>query len=746
MFERRLQILLAILAIFSLVVVGRAFVVQVVQHSEWSKASESAMRDERFVGTTRGRLLDFKGRELAVDQPCIDAAVDYSAILFEPDRKWLRNTARVRLRARVDGYIDIPLAGRKAMLDDEMLVVRRELEQMWQTLARVSGKGIEELDETRRQIIRQVEMQRRIVWYNKFERARRSKETGDDPAWYALLTGDAGPVDIDKFEIAVAEQSQAHAILPNIDNATYIELSKNQPRMPGLRLLGSARRVYPYKTNACHVIGRMAGVTAQDLIDDPLRDDKLARYGVSEHVGREGLEKLFEQQLRGRRGVQTFDASGQTLEDTAPTAGNDVRTTLDIGLQSQIEETFTHVLFNRETKETLHMNGAAVVIDIPTGEVRAMVSYPTYDLNRFDELYSTLQKDQFNRPFANRATTTALEPGSTVKPIIGLGAITDGIIGPHDTIECTGFLVIGGVKYSYGRCWTMRQFKVGHHQTPSSAPHPNGFLTFADALERSCNVWHEELGDKLGVEGVSKWLGVFGLGKPTGVGVPESAGLLPNDFDGPSQQRRATAWFASIGQGHISATPMQMAQVAATIARDGRSLQPTLLSADHTRPLVDLKLNLLAVREAKRGMINVVNGPAGTGTSAKMPGLLVAGKTGSAQSAPLRIARRDELGRPVRDERNRVVFDTVALGQVGNPNPAVPWYRSIDNEPDKPQSHAWMIGFAPADNPQIAYAVLVEYGGGGGTAAGSVVRQLLQACTDHGYLPKPVNGPGQTAY
>jgi len=162
--------------------------------------------------------------------------------------------------------------------------------------------------------------------------------------------------------------------------------------------------------------------------------------------------------------------------------------------------------------------------------------------------------------------------------------------------------------------------------------------------------------------------------------------------------------------------------------------------------LVDLKLNPLAVREAKRGMINVVNGPAGTGTSAKMPGLLVAGKTGSAQSAPLRIARRDELGRPVRDERNRVVFDTVALGQVGRPNPAVPWYRSIDNEPDKPQSHAWMIGFAPADNPQIAYAVLVEYGGGGGTAAGSVVRQLLQACTDHGYLPKPVNGPGQTAY
>jgi hypothetical protein len=115
--------------------------------------------------------------------------------------------------------------------------------------------------------------------------------------------------------------------------------------------------------------------------------------------------------------------------------------------------------------------------------------------------------------------------------------------------------------------------------------------------------------------------------------------------------------------------------------------------------------------------------------------VVVAAKTGSAQAPPLRMPRRDQIGRPVRDARGRIIYDTVALGTAAAPNPLVPWYRGMGPEEDKVASHSWMIGFAPADNPKIAFAAMVEYGGGGSGAAGSVVTNILKACIEQGYLP-----------
>lgn len=749
MFERRLQVLLVLLAIVSFVLIARAFTVQVVGKSYWAEQNEKSARDETQIATTRGRILDVKGRELAIDQPCIDVCVDYRAILFEPvggapvsttidalRQRWLRGEARSRLKRRIENYVELPLTERKKLLDAEVDAVRHDIERMWQELARLSDKPIEEIDETRREIIRRVETQARIAWYKKYEKAQKSRSDGSrDPAWYAWLMGSgASEADIDKFELTVAEQGRSHPILRDIDNPLRIAIETRLSRFPGLTLRSSVRRYYPYGSGACHVIGRIAKVSPQDLVDDPKQDDKLVKYGSSDRIGTEGLERMLEQHLRGTRGIKTEAASGELVQDIAPIPGGDVKTTIDIELQTQIEQAFTHVLFNKDTSEVLPMTGAAVVVDVATGEVRALASWPTYDLNQFDEVYETLVKDEINRPLHNRATMTALEPGSTVKPIVGLGAITDGLFGVRDTIECTGFLVIGGKRYSFGRCWTMRSYNTGHHKSPWNAPHPNGFLTYADALERSCNVFFEELGDRLDIEGLSNWFGKFGLGRPTGIGLPEARGRIPKDFDGPMSRRRATAWFGAIGQDQVAATPIQMANVAATIARSGVWMKPSLTPGPGDER-VDLKLNREALEQARIGMINVVNGPAGTGTVPRMERVLVAGKTGSAQSAPLRIPQRDSTGKPIRDDKGRVVYDTIALGTKANPNPRVPWYRGIgDAESDVP-SHAWMIGFAPANNPKIAYAVMVEYGGGGGTAAGSVVKQLLEACLEHGYLP-----------
>ncbi|HEY0010051.1 MAG TPA: penicillin-binding transpeptidase domain-containing protein [Tepidisphaeraceae bacterium] len=791
MFERRLRILLVLLTLFTAVLVVRAFAIQVVGRSHWAAESESALQDKTLLATTRGRLLDARGRELAIDQPCIDACVDYEAIAFDkplkslretaaaratrndpqftalspseqtrlidaevskvireegPETiKWLRAQARQRVRQQTDNYDDLPIKERWRLLNAAVCDVIADGEMMWHHLARLSGKSYDEIDEQRRQIVRRVETQRRIVWYNKFQRAMESKADQETP-WYAWLMGES-EVELDRFAVAVAEQSQAHPILANIDFSVRNQLAKQIERYPGLTLRPSVVRTYPYGAAACHVIGQITKVTAEDTSADPAKDDRLRRYADTDSIGRTGLEKLAENQLRGTRGSEAYDGDGALMERVEPQSGVDVVSTIDIELQRQIEEAFRHVVFapNKETPpQELTMNGAAVVIDIASGEVRALASYPTYDLNQFSELYPKLVKQYLERPLTNRATLTALEPGSTVKPIIGLSAITEGIIGPRDTIECTGYLMINGRQYhDIGRCWTMRAFHVGHHQVPSADPHPTGHLSFADALERSCNIYHEVLGDKLGLDGVSRWYERFGLGRPTGIGLPEAAGRLPGSFVGPLDRRASTTWFAAMGQGHISATPIQMANVAATIARNGIWMRPSLVSGlRQENDRVDLQLSKAALAEAQLGMANAVNKAAGTGYTARMDELRVAAKTGSAQASALREVRRDPSGKPLLDPRGRVIYDEIRLGTTAAPNPRVPWYRAIGEAEDGVPSHAWMIGYAPAENPTLAYAVMIEYGGGGGQAAGSVVKRLLAACLKEGYLtPAVARGP-----
>lgn len=741
MFESRLKVLLLLLALATLVLIGRAFTIQVVQGNHWTAESARVMADETLLPTVRGRILDYKGREIALDEPCIDVVVDYRAITPEPDPRWARIKARERLVRRDERFLELPLARRKELIGAEYEQVKRDIDAMWVELARCANQSVDEMDELRRQIVRRVETRRRIVWYNKYEQAMRSQSQGEQ-TWYGWLVGDtANKVDLDRFEITVAEQLQPHVIIANVDYTLRVQLERDKDRYPGLELRPGLVRRYPWGAVACHVIGTLRGVEPKELVDretaqQQSRLERLANYAASDEVGGRGLEALLEPQLRGRRGMEVRDGDKSVVERIAPEPGNDVRSTIDIVLTQQIEAAFQEVHFKPHARagESIAMPGAAVVIDIATGQVRALVSYPTYDLNQFDDLYSQLATDYINRPLSNRATTMALEPGSTVKPLIGLGAITEGIMAPNETIECTGYLVIGGTRYSYGRCWTMSQFQLGHHAVPSSAPHPTGWLNFAEALERSCNIVHEVLGDKLGIGGESLWFSKFGLGRPTGIGLPEASGMLPDSFEGPAGRRRSVAWFAAIGQGQVSATPIQMANVAATIARDGVWVRPRL-EPSPIEERVNLNINREALRLAKRGMTNVVNGAAGTGTDARMSQFLVAGKTGSAQSAPLRLPRRDAAGNPVKDVRGRVIWDTIALGTTARPNPVAPWYRAIGENEDKVASHAWMIGFAPADNPKIAYAVLVEYGGGGGTAAGSVVKKLLEACIEQGYLP-----------
>lgn len=752
MFDRRVKIFLAILVLVTLVLMGRVLQLQVLGKSEWDKQAELLMTTDLLVETTRGRLLDRNGYVMAEDAPCIDAAVDYRVILFEPLDAYVSQIAGARVRSRVgESYRSILRSQRIAMIDQEKEVVRSDIRIMWDKLAEVSGITQDQMDDLRRSILRKVGQRRQKVAYTRFNVALTAAQATTKPAsWYEKLLFDESSdlPEIDEYVEMISEEREAHVIIPNVTNAVYNYLGKNRDRFPGLDLRASVHRRYPFHDVAAHVIGNLGKVTSENIRADqvnPLRD-----YEPNDLIGKAGLESLCETLLRGTRGkIERFVAgTSRTDRVTDPIPGGDVFVTLDMELHRDVQQIFEHVELTYKDGlapaelEKLPMPGAAVVLDVPTNQVLAMASYPSYNLNEFAEIYSELAKDLINRRQLNRATQFALEPGSTVKPIVGLGAMTQGLIGPHDAIECTGYLVLGGQRYSYGRCWTMSAYGLAHHVNPFEDPHPNGMLTFSDSLQRSCNVYFETLGDRLGIAGLTTWYDRFGLGRATGLGIAESAGMIPREDNGPIKgniqrgQRRTSSWFSAIGQDRVLATPIQMANVAATIARDGIWMRPRLLMNERTNPQtpadkgadrLDLHLSPAALAEAKAGMIKVVSTTAGTGRSMRMDHITVAGKTGSAQAAPLRL--------PVYEDGKRTGWKPLQMGTRNNPTPEAPWYRGWGDNEDR-RSHAWVIGYAPAENPKIAFAVMVEYGGGGGATAGWVARQMLEACVVRGYLPK----------
>ncbi len=749
MFERRLKIFFALLAGIVGLLIVRAANLQLVHGDYWRKQSRETLKRPTFVETARGRILDYRGRVVAVDEPCIDAAVDYRAIEKTP--AWMREMALARIAQRM------PAEYRKASHDARLEMVREatdgvshDIDVMWDTLAAESGKSREDIEDIKGTIFRHVDFRRRVVWYKRYEQAMkdRAEPAGTQEPWYReFLSGDSAAPELDNFNVEVAEQFQAHVILSAISTETHNRLKKHIEEYPGLELRPSKHRYYPYQSVACHTIGNLSGVKKEDQDNDPCIGDDLRQYRPTDLVGRSGVEALCERTLRGVRGrLVRIAGHDEIVEQTEAVPGGDVRISLDMDLQAQIENVFSKMEWteNGVVVESHPMHGAAVVIEIPTSQVRALVSYPTYDLNHYDDQYAKMALDEINRPLSNRATQAALEPGSTVKPLVGIAAVGEGIINVNSTIECTGYLIIDGKKQPIsGRCWTASKYAakygdevVKHHKMPYGAEHPTGFLTLVDAIQRSCNVFFETLGDKLGLERLSVWMDRFGLGRPTGIGLPERSGQLPRSYHGPTQ--RSVSWFCGIGQSHVLATPIQMANVAATIARDGIWMRPKLVSGGPAVPgatedRVDLHLDPAALAAVKEGMWKVVNTRAGSGYDVRRQDIAVCGKTGTAQAMKFSYIKRDERGRELTNERGRPerVFPEVFTRE--KPNGELPWYRGTGNGGTE-LSHAWFIGFAPAENPRIAFAVMLEYGGAGGKDAAPVVKALLEAAKEHGYL------------
>ncbi|MCS7236508.1 MAG: penicillin-binding protein 2 [Armatimonadota bacterium] len=439
-------------------------------------------------------------------------------------------------------------------------------------------------------------------------------------------------------------------------------LEERREDLPGVQVEAEPVRVYPFGSVGAHVLGYLGEVSQEEL--EALRP---RGYRPGDLVGKAGVERSYDVVLRGDDGehVVEVDAAGRplrVLREQPGRPGNTLVLTLDWELQQEAE------------RQLGDRPGAVVAMDPRTGEVLAMASSPSFDPNAFaagipERDWQQLSRDRRN-PLMNRATASAYEPGSVFKVVTGLAALQEGRAAGSSRFVCTGSLQLGR--------WVFRDLQA------------HGVVDFATGVAQSCNVMFWTLGRSLGPDALARYARQLGFGQPTGIDLPpEAAGVVP-DAD---YKRRVwhEPWYPgdtlnmAIGQGFVLATPIQVARAMSAVANGGTLLQPRVTRAVLSpegqvvrtfSPVVQGRLQLSgqALRALRRSLEAVVE--RGTGRAARVEGLRVAGKTGSAE-----VPR----GRP----------------------------------------HAWFAGYAPAEDPRIVVVVLVEHGYRGGLSAAPIAQAVL---------------------
>jgi len=456
-----------------------------------------------------------------------------------------------------------------------------------------------------------------------------------------------------------------------------VALETHQLDLPGVSIQVQPRRSYPHGPLASHLLGYVGEASDRELSDD-------ARRRPGDIIGKGGLERVWDDELRGTAGGQQVevDALGRrvrVLEEVPDVPGDTLVLTIDRDLQAFAEQAMGD------------HRGAFVALDPRNGEILAMVSKPDYDPNLFARGIRAAEWHQLTtdpwKPLTNRVTQGTFAPGSIFKVAVAAGLLAENVVTPHTHVFCPGGMQFGN---RWFRCWN----RNGH-----------GSVDLHTGIMQSCDVFFYTGGQRLGIDKLAEYVRRFGLGFPTGVGLPhESAGIIP---DSEWKRRRFDApWYpgetlsVAIGQGYVTVTPLQMATMAATIANGGTRYRPQVVKrieapdgsvrremAPEILGFADVEASVLD--EVRAGMRDVVMSERGTGKRGRVPGVAVAGKTGTAQ----------------------VVSLSEATGKGGR---------------ERTRDHAWFIAYAPVEAPTIAVACLVEHaGGGGGAIAAPIVSQVL---------------------
>ena len=472
-------------------------------------------------------------------------------------------------------------------------------------------------------------------------------------------------------------------VADNLNWEDFARLNLYSPDLPGVQLDVGETRAYPGGPVFSHIVGYVGAVSRDDLKQD---DDPLLEL-PGFRIGKSGLEKVYDGDLRGSAGDTQVEvnAYGRVIRELARHEGQpgaDLVLTIDAGLQRFAAE--------RLGEES----GAAVVLDILNGDVLAMVSNPGFDPDLFNigisvADYQALQNNK-HRPLFNKVLQGQYPPGSTFKMVVALAALEAGVILPGHTVFCPGHMELGDAKF--------HGWKKGGH----------GTLGVVQALGQSCDVFFYDVGRRVGPDRIAEMAKRLGIGGLTGIDMPsEAAGLVPTrDWKFARFGKRwaeGESLVTAIGQGYVLATPMQLAVMAARIANGGRVVSPRLVRKASEPRGAPVEMRSLGISQAslslvQQGMNAVTNTPGNTAYTSRIKtvGWEMAGKTGSAQVKRISMAER-ESGVIKQEAR--------------------PW---------EDRDHALFVAFAPVGNPRYAAAIVIEHGMSGAKTAGPIARDILE--------------------
>lgn len=465
-------------------------------------------------------------------------------------------------------------------------------------------------------------------------------------------------------------------------------LETHQNELPGVDVVPRPVRTYPYGALGAHAVGYLNEVNAEDLEEHADAD-----YRAGDSIGRMGLEKGWEDTLRGERGHRRVwvDARGRRQRNASllteqreevhpPQPGSDIVTTLDMELMRTIRDNFHEPA------------GSVVVVEVDTGRIRALFSKPAYDLNDISggmsqAAYDELRSNPF-RPLIDKTIYESYFPGSTFKPVSALAALQDAVVDPAERVECIGY------------------YEIGTDRKRCTSAH--GAVDMRQAIVQSCNVYFYQLAEHVGLERLNRFAQDFGFGVRTDVGINSEANgfLATRDWyiRRHGRFRVGDTLNTAIGQGNTRVTLLQLALAYGALANGGQLYHPQLIESvrrpdgsliEEIAPRVRRQIAVDPEHFAfmDQGLRGVVNAQSGTAYDARIEGGIdVAGKTGTAEIQP----------GPLRD----------------NVDPRRAWYFR--------RSHAWFAGYAPAHDPELAIVVLVEHGGSGGRAAAPIAMRILQ--------------------
>jgi len=502
------------------------------------------------------------------------------------------------------------------------------------------------------------------------------------------------------FKSQVAEQLDFHVIINDLPLEVVAEIQGNPSLYPDTKIVSRSRRTYPADSLAANLIGHMGPVSQQEL------DDKDAQYEADDRVGLMGLERQYEPLLRGRPGTLAVltDHGGNVLSESRtqqPGTGRDLVLTIDPTLQ-RAAETLLDGALNRRKRAAEHSatehddsaGGAIVVMDVRNGALLAAASAPRFDPNLFvggdNRRLAEVLGDPAH-PMLDRVSRMAIPPASVFKIVTATALLETGTIDPDEEFSCRGYLH----KPDQQRCAIYRRHGRGH-----------GDIGLDDAIAQSCNVYFFHHAGHLGPEPLTDWALKFGFARRSGIDLPgESAGMVPVPV--MMQELEGHRWGVgdtqslAIGQGSLTATPLQIAKLMAAMANGGRLVAPHLVNRlgltessvanddpiRIARPKQIEGLRSQTLDRLRRGMQRVVDDPKGTAHGPLwMEEIAVAGKTGTAETGGSRA------------------------------------------------DHAWFAGYAPAEHPRVAIVVALEHSGSGATAAAPVARRLVLKMVELGLL------------